>query len=58
MSNYDDALVKELRECASELTKIANSEVNLEKMASVDGAPASSSRHDYLTGVLEGLGIH
>ena len=57
MSNYEDALVKELRDCASELTKIANSEVDLEKMASTQGTPASSNRHDYLTGVLEGLGI-
>lgn len=57
MSNYDNDLINDLRACAAELKAAAEADVDLQKMASVDAPAASTSRSDYLTGVIEGLGI-
>lgn len=53
----NEELISELKECASLLTKIASDEsLAVEKTASVT-ASASSSRAEYMTGLMHGLGL-
>lgn len=51
-----EQLINDLRNCAAELTKIANETPEMEKKASADTV-VSSERSDYMNGVMQGLGL-
>lgn len=54
----NEALINELKECASTLTKMASDEslLAMDKTASC-GNPAQSGRIEYMTGLMHGLGL-
>jgi len=53
----NDKLINELRDCAEELTKIANTEVESEKTASVSNIKVATERSEYMKSIMVALGL-